>query len=144
MKQILRISEPAGLALHAMAFLAGKEDQWRSVRRMAEALRVSERRLAPVMQRLRRERLVDSVMGPRGGYILARESDRISLLDIYEAVEGKFGSCDCLLGKSVCAGKKCLLGDQLERSDHQFREYLSRTKLSELKDLFPKGLYHIK
>ncbi len=144
MRQMLKLSEPAGLALHAMAFLAGKEDQWRSVRRMAEALRVSERRMDKVMQLLRRERLVDSMMGPRGGYQLARKSGRISLLDIYEAVDGKFGSCDCLFGRSVCAGKKCLLGDQLERSNHQFREYLARTKLSELKDLFAEGLYRIK
>ena len=144
MRQSLRMSEQVGMALHAMAFLAGKEDQWRSVRRMAEALRVSELHLAKVMKLLRKERLVDSVMGPRGGYGLARESARISLLDIYEAVEGKFASCDCLLENSVCAGKKCILGDYLERSSHQFREYLARTKLSELKDLFPQGLYHIK
>ena len=144
MKQILRISEPVGLALHAMAFLAGKEGQWRSVRRMAEALRVSERRLALVMHLLRKERLVDSVMGQRGGYLLAWESGRISLLNIYEAVEGKFASCDCLLENSICAEKKCILGDYLERSSHQFREYLARTKLSELKDLFPEALYRIK
>ncbi len=143
MGRILKLSEPGGLALHAMAFLAGKEDQWRSVRRMAEALRVSERRLAPVMQVLRRERLVDSVMGPRGGYQLARESSRINLLEIYEAVAGKIGWCDCLMGRSVCAGKKCLLGDHLEKSTRQMREHLAQTKLSELKGLFLPAAYRI-
>ncbi len=143
MGQILKLSEPAGTAFHAMAFLAGKEDQWRSVRRMSKALHAPEDRLAKVMQLLHREHLVDSVMGPRGGYQLARASGRISLLDIYEAVEGKLGSCDCLMGHSVCAGRRCLLGGFLEQSTQRFREYLARTKLSEFKGLFPGGLYRI-
>jgi len=134
MKQFLRLSEPVGLALHAMALLAGKEDQWRSVRRLAEALQVSEHHLAKVMWRLKNTGLVESVMGPRGGYLLAKAAKQISLLDIYRATEGGFQAHDCLLKKRVCAGKKCILGDYMEVANNQFRDYLDRTKLSDLKD----------
>ncbi len=134
MKQLLRVSEAAGLALHAMALLAGKEDQWRSTRRLAEALQVSERNLARVMWQLKKSGLLESVMGPRGGYQLAKPGARISLLDIYEATEGRFPAHACMLKKRACAGKNCILGDYLEMANHQFRQYLAGTKLADFKD----------
>jgi len=139
MKQVLSITEAGVMGLHAMAILAFKEDQWRSTRKMAAALKVSEHHLSKVLQGLRRQGLIESVRGPRGGYTLAKGSDRISLLDIYEATEGQFPGHGCLLGKRVCAGKKCLLGDYPGIVNDQFRDYLAKTKLSEMKDLYQTG-----
>ena len=139
MKQVLSITEGGVMGLHAVAILASKEGQWRSTRKMAAALKVSEHHLAKVLQGLQRRGLIESVRGPRGGYMLAKDSNRISLLDIYQATEGEFSGHECLLRKRVCAGKKCILGDYLEIVNDQFRDYLAKTKLSEMKDLFQAG-----
>lgn len=132
MNQVLRISGAGTMALHALAVLAAKEDQWRSTRKLALRLGVSPHSLAVVLQLLQRQGIIRSVRGPRGGYMLAKDSHRISLLDIYQAVEGKFSPEECLLEKRVCPGKKCILGELLEITSRQFRDYLAKTKLSEV------------
>ncbi len=136
MKQFLGLSEAGTLALHAMVLLSGRKNQWRSAGKLAQALKAPPSHLAKVMQLLKTNGLVDSVMGPRGGYTLARDSERISLLDIYEAVEGKFLSHECMMPKRTCSGKNCIFGDYLEINIRQFRDYLSRTKLSDLRELY--------
>lgn len=139
MKQILSITEAGVIGLHAMALLAFKEGQWRSVRKMAEVLKVSPHHLSKVLQGLRRRGLIKSVRGPQGGYYLAKPSNRISLLDIYQATEGNLSAHECLLGKYVCAGTKCIFGDYFGGINDQFRAYLAKTKLSAMKDLFQRG-----
>src|SRR3954465_485197 len=49
---------------------------------------VSGSYLAKQLQALSRAGLVDSVQGKAGGYVLTRAADRISVLDVVEAVDG--------------------------------------------------------
>ncbi len=132
MSNVLRISEAASLALHAAVFLAANPGKPISTREIASALEVSEAHLSKVMQRLARTGLVNSVRGPKGGFLLARSPARISLLEVYEAIEGRLLPANCLLGTPVCKGEGCILGDLVETLNGQVREYLSRTRLSEL------------
>ena len=47
--------------------------------------------------------LVESKRGYRGGFALARPANRISLLDVAEAVEGPNWKAPCVLGLTSCA-----------------------------------------
>ncbi|MFZ5586377.1 MAG: RrF2 family transcriptional regulator [Thermodesulfobacteriota bacterium] len=127
----LRISEAASLALHAMALLAGDERRSRPTREMAEVLKVSDHHLAKVMQRLGRAGLVESQRGPRGGFRLARRRATISLLEVYEAVEGPLPGPTCLLGRPACQGP-CALGGLLQKLGDDVKGYLARTTLGDL------------
>lgn len=131
MQHNLRISEAASLALHAMALLAGDERRARPTREMAETLNVSDHHLAKVMQRLGRAGLVQSQRGPRGGFRLARQRESISLLEVYEAVEGPLAGQTCLLGHPVCQGP-CALSGLMRRLGDDVKTYLSGTTLGDL------------
>jgi len=132
---LLRVSEAASLALHSMALLAGSSEGPVSTHEMAERLGVSEAHLSKVLQRLAKAGLVRSTRGPGGGFRLTKRSSRISLLEIYEAIEGRLTSSECLLGRKVCGGGGCIFGDVLRSVSRQIREYLSRTRLSQFSDL---------
>lgn len=132
MSTALNISEAASLGLHAMALLAAKEEHHLSAGEMAKHLKASEAHLAKVLQRLAHMGLVHSVRGPHGGFWLARRAEEISLLEIYEAIEGPLCGDTCLLESPVCYGTSCILGGLIETVNRQVREYLSGTKLSEL------------
>ena len=131
----LRISEAASLAMHTMALLAAYPDQALATRDMASSLRVSEAHLAKVMQRLGRAGLVNSFRGPKGGFSLAKPGDQITLLDVFQAVEGPLQPPGCLLGKPACQGD-CILGGLLSRIGQEVRDYFSRTRLSDLNGSF--------
>jgi Rrf2 family protein len=137
--KILRISDAASLALHAMGLLATDPSEVLSTRQIAEALGASEAHLAKVMQRLTRAGLVGPVRGPKGGFGMAKNPEEIALLEVYEAIDGPLDSSACLLGRPVCRGDGCILGDLLRKINREVREYFTRTKLSELTGIYGRS-----
>jgi len=137
MNQLARISEADSLAFHGMAALANNENRFMSVKDISELLQVSYSHLRDVFRWLEKQGLLIGVTGPEGGYKLAKRSDEITLLEIYEAMEGKFKNRDCLLDKRVCRGKECVLGDFVRKMNGEFKEYLAKTRLSKFKGLYP-------
>ena len=136
MSNLLKISEAASLALHTMVYLAANDRRLATTHEIGEVLGVSEAHLAKVLQRLAKVGLVDSTRGPRGGFCLGRAGDDISLLEVYEAIEGPLADTVCLLGQPICSGEKCILGGLLETVNRQAREYLGATALSDLTDVY--------
>ncbi len=132
MTTMLRISEAASLAIHAMVVIAREPETVHSTHGVATALGVSEAHLAKVMQRLTRAGLVNSVRGPKGGFVPAKPADDVTLLEIYEAIEGPFEPKGCLLKKPVCNGTDCILGRLLGNVNREISEYLANTKLSDV------------
>jgi len=132
MSQALRISEAATLALHSMALLAARPDGPLATREMATELHVSEAHLSKVLQRLAKAGLVGATRGPGGGFTLAKRPDDISLLDVYETIDGPLGCDECLLGEPTCRGEACLLGDLIKSVNNQMRTYLSMTHLADV------------
>ena len=139
MPSVLKISEAASLALHTVVFLAAHPDQPESTRAIASILGVSEAHLSKVLQRLTRAGLVRSTRGPRGGFTLARSSEEMTLLEVYEVMEGALTQSQCLLSKPVCGERGCILGGLLIAIDQQVSDYLAQTKVFELADRFRKG-----
>jgi Rrf2 family protein len=132
MAGILHISDAASLGLHAMAVLAGEPDQRVSTHEIASRLNVSEAHLAKVLQRLVKVELLQSVRGPKGGFQLARDPDEITLLQIYEAIDGPMKEGTCVLGLPICERVSCIFGTLLGHMQGRVDEYFSNTKLSKL------------
>lgn len=117
-------------------------DQVVSTPEIASDLKVSEAHLSKVLQRLTRVGLVKSIRGPRGGFRLLQSHNEITLLDVYEAIEGRLQSTNCLLNTRSCNGERCILGILLESVNRQIRDYLAGTRLSELTNVFYKEKDH--
>jgi len=130
MGSIICTSEAATLALHAAGILAGHKGSV-SAHTMAEALGASEATLSKVMQRMVKAGLVTSKRGPHGGFELARPSKSVTLLEVYESVEGVIEVKHCLLGAPVCGKKRCPLGGLFEKVTREVTEKLSKTTLRE-------------
>ncbi len=128
---LIRISEPASLALHAAALLARQPRRRIANQEIAAALLVSEHHLAKVMQQLVRTGIVQSTRGPHGGFALARAPEDITLLQLFEAVEG-LGDAECLLRQQVCSGADCLVGELVHSVHQHVRQYLADTTLARL------------
>ena len=89
-----------------------------------------------MMQRLAREGLVESSRGPKGGFKLRKPPEKIDLLDVYEAIEGPLRPTKCLLGKPVCDAEHCIFGGVLDKVNKLVGNYMAKTRLPELTDVF--------
>lgn len=63
---------------------------------IAERQNISEYYLEQLMAVLRRKKLVKSVRGAQGGYILAREPSQITVGEILDVLEGPIEISECL------------------------------------------------
>lgn len=130
MAGLLKISEAASLAFHAMYLLSKSGGKKLSTIPMAKKLNVSADHLAKVMQRLVSAGFVSSLRGPNGGFSLAQPASKITLMQIYEAIHGRFVPTCCLLKKPACSGGRCILGGLLCKVDQEISEHLKSTRLS--------------
>lgn len=130
---MFNVSEAANLAIHALTYLANNTDlQPVSTGHVAQALGASNNHLSKVFQRLTKVGLVKSIRGPQGGFYLAWEPKDITLLEIYEAIDGALGTDSCLLGHTSCDRKHCVFGDLVPSIHKQVHQHFSNTTLEDL------------
>jgi Rrf2 family protein len=51
---------------------------------------------------LKKAKLITSVRGPRGGHMLARAPEKISIWELLDLLESKFTFADCLKNPNIC------------------------------------------
>lgn len=127
---ILKISEAASIALHAMIILVKNQKKLISVKEIASALDISANHLSKVMQRLTKSGLVESIKGYNGGFRLTGQPEEITFLEIYEIFDGKLKPSSCLLSHNECK-QDCVFGDLIESVNTQVKEKFENTKLSD-------------
>ncbi len=81
--------------LHCLLWLVDKKEQPLSSRDLAELQGVSPSFLAKIFPKLEKAGIVRATGGVRGGYVLARPADRISFLDVVDAIEGDKPLFEC-------------------------------------------------
>lgn len=132
MPKLVKFPEAASLGVHAAVLLAGRRNGLMSARELAERLSASEAHLAKVMQRLVRAGIVASTRGPHGGFALAKPPAEVTLLDVYEAIEGVIEPASCVFGQPVCGRRTCVFRGVTEELDARLRAYLDGAVLSDL------------
>jgi len=81
-------------AMLELAFEYGKKPL--QIKSIADRENISNKYLEQLIAMLKSAGLVRSVRGPRGGYMLAKPPQEISLKDIFVTLEGPITSVDCL------------------------------------------------
>ncbi|WP_439185645.1 RrF2 family transcriptional regulator [Carboxylicivirga taeanensis] len=130
MSKIVTLSEAASIALHSMVLIARSETKL-NVNQISEAIDSSKHHVAKVMQRLAKEDFVASNRGPSGGFILKQDPSEVSLLMIYEAIEGRVAIQSCPGDKRTCIIGSCMLGDLSKNMTKEFKEYMESHFLNE-------------
>ena len=67
-----------------------------SITDIAKREGISAAYLEQLLNKLRRKGLIRSIRGPKGGYILARGSEKLTVGDIVQALEGDIAPVHCL------------------------------------------------
>jgi Rrf2 family iron-sulfur cluster assembly transcriptional regulator len=90
--------------------------------------------LEQLFGKLRRHQLVESVRGPGGGYVLAKDTGQVSVADIIQAVDEPIDATQCG-GKENCHDEqKCLTHDLWAALNDRIFDYLEGVTLRQLVD----------
>lgn len=130
MAKVFSLSEAASIAIHSMVLIARSENMM-NVNKIAERTGSSKHHVAKILQRLVKEDYLRSIRGPHGGFSLLKESKDITLLEIYETIEGTLAVTECPMDYPICPFDKCILGNIVSEMTTKFREYLKENTLDQ-------------
>lgn len=103
-----------------------------NVTKIAEETGSSRHHAAKVLQRLVKEGFLHSSRGPGGGFTMEMKPDEITLLDIYEAIEGRIEIPECSMSIPDCPFEKCILNNVVAKLGEEFKNYLKRQTIADI------------
>lgn len=132
MSRLVHISEAASLAIHSLALIASSTVRL-NAKKISEILHVSQNHLAKILQVLAKNEYLESNRGPGGGFTFKKKADQISMLEIYQLIEGNVDCQFCGITENQCPFITCIFGGKPDKLTNEFVEYLTNTKISDLK-----------
>jgi Rrf2 family protein len=130
MAQIINFSEAASIGLHGMIMIA-KSDEPLNAIQLSEMLSKSKHHIGKVLQRLVKDGYLYSYRGPNGGFTLRADPADVTLLDLYEAVEGKVEIKNCPRQSHICPVEKCIYDSVTGKMTIQFIDYMKSQTLKD-------------
>jgi Rrf2 family protein len=137
-----RMSDGVEAALHCALVLAGLPGgKVLPGKSLAELHGVSETYLLKHLRALAAASVIDAAPGPRGGYRLARDPERITMLDIVEAIDGREPTFVCReirrrgsgKAKDPCVYKAdCFIKTRMIAAEEAWRAVLRQQTLADL------------
>lgn len=106
----MKLSTKSTYGLRAMLNIALKGNGATSITDISKNEGISVAYLEQLLNRLRRKGLIKSIRGPKGGYILAKQTNEITVGDIVKTLEGSIYPIHCVSGKkglsNICKRSK--------------------------------------
>jgi Rrf2 family protein len=133
----LDLTKRSDYAIRAMLALTRHGGGLLSSRRIAEEMLIPPRFLPQIMGDLTRAALVEAHPGRAGGYRLAKDPKKVTLLDVIEAVEGDPHRQVCVMRGTVCGGAdKCAVHAVFYAAESAILERLNSATLQGIVDEF--------
>jgi Rrf2 family transcriptional regulator, nitric oxide-sensitive transcriptional repressor len=131
MSKIFNISEAATIAIHSMGVISQSE-QLLNAQQIADITGFSKNHTAKVLQQLVKNNFLRSNRGPKGGFLLNRDPEDVSLMEIYRLIEGDIEENSCKMHCDNCPFKSCIFGGLSEKFSREFKDSLTDKKLAAL------------
>lgn len=132
----MKLSTKGRYGLRAVLDLAlNSETEAVALSSIAERQSISISYLEQLIAKLRKAGIVESIRGAKGGYVLARPAEEISVGDILRALEGDLNPVDCaeIMGEHSCgASDICVTKYVWKRISDSINNVVDTLMLSEL------------
>ncbi|MDC7224863.1 MAG: Rrf2 family transcriptional regulator [Spirochaetales bacterium] len=130
----MNISTKTRYGFRLMIYLGKNQTDQKSVQisEIAEKEEISLKYLEKIVQMLKRSGLVSVKRGPNGGYRIAQPLSSITLLSIFESLEGSCSVIDCLDTNSCDRIGECSTISLWQGLSDTIRQYLEGQTLEEL------------
>jgi Rrf2 family iron-sulfur cluster assembly transcriptional regulator len=130
----LKLNTTSQYAIQTVSYIA-KESETQKVhaKKIAQELDIPYKYLTRITAQLVEAKIIASIRGREGGYVLAKAASDIYIKDILEAVKESLHQQECLLGNKPCnERKKCLLHDKWAKPKEEMIRMFSQTSLADV------------
>jgi Rrf2 family protein len=133
---LLKFSKKADYGLMAAHYIAfHQHDGVVNAKRIAEDLGIPAELLAKILQRLAKRKLIASVNGPKGGYVLARPPGQIRISEVLRAIEGPLGLVNCYRALQCPQLERCNIRRPVLAIQTSIERFLDTLTLEEMNSL---------
>lgn len=133
---MIRMSKETDYAIVLLTvFAGGATDSVFSSRELSERVRVPLPMVSKVLKALSKGGLLLSQRGARGGYVLARPAEEISIADVMQATEGSVALTECLDQPGDCIQEPtCHVRGHWEKINDRVLSALDEVSIAEMAD----------
>ncbi len=134
---MITFSKRMDYGLIALSHLALQEDnEATNSKTSAARYEIPPELLAKTLQLLARSGIVESRNGPKGGYVLSRSPESISVLEVIQAIEGHVAIANCQVGEpqSCDQFRNCPLLQPMERIQQKVVDLLRGLTLLDMSE----------
>ncbi len=130
----MRLSKTSEYALRVLSFMINSNKQVFTAKFLVQTLDVPDKYLRRLMTDLSKKGFIRSMQGRDGGYVFAKNANKIFISQIVDAVEGMDKYEACIMGFGDCSSDNpCALHEKYAPIKEQLVHFLSTTTISELK-----------
>jgi FeS assembly SUF system regulator len=127
------MSKLADYGTVVMTSMARAPDRIHSAANLAAQTELALPTVTKVLKTLARQRLLESVRGAKGGYLLARSPREISLAQVISAMEGPIGVTECGSAPGLCLQESgCAVRTNWQRINRMVLQALDRITLEQM------------
>lgn len=134
---MLKLTKKADYGLISLKHLAGLAPVRvsSSAKEIAETYRIPLPLLSKVLQKLARAGFLTSVQGTNGGYLLARDPKRITVLEVVRSIDGPIILTSCFTADHECdQSSSCTVREPLRRVHESILRLLDSISIADLVD----------
>ena len=132
MSNIINMPEAVEIAIYSLVLIAQKgSSEKTNVDNIAKRIDASANHLHKILKLLVKRGYITSSKGPRGGYTMKMDPSEISLLNVYEAVEGPLTESKCPLNRVRCPFNACIYDGLFTRIKKDFKNYFENKRISD-------------
>ena len=130
----MKLSKTSEYALRILSFMINSDMQVFSAKYLIDTLDVPDKYLRRLMTDLSKSGFIRSMKGRDGGYIFAKNANKIKISQVIDSVEGMDKYEGCIMGFGECSDDNpCSLHNSYSPIKEQLISFLSTTTISELK-----------
>lgn len=133
-------------AIKAVIYLGSrlKSGQKAGIKEIAGFINENEHTVGKLLQKLVKEKIINSSKGPNGGFYLSEEQQKQPILSIVEAIDGKEVFNQCGLGLSKCSDvHPCPIHSDYKIIRDMFKKVCQQKTIHDLKEPVKNGLAYL-
>ncbi|HRN54894.1 MAG TPA: Rrf2 family transcriptional regulator [Agriterribacter sp.] len=133
-------------AIKAVIYLASKHDTRTNagIKEIAEYIDASEHTVGKLLQTLVKQKVINSVKGPSGGFFITKEQLDQPIINIVAAIDGNEVFKECGLGLSKCSSAHpCPIHDEYKVARGLIEQLFATSKICDLCKPVNSGLAYL-
>lgn len=140
------LSKTCKTAVKAVIFLASRENlnEKSGIKEIAKYINISEHTVSKLLQNLARQKIINSVKGPAGGFYLTEIQREQPIINIVDAIDGKDVFKECGLGLSKCSSEHpCPIHDEYKRGREIIQNLFTTKTINSLRGPVENGIAYL-